>query len=54
LGALDVLQRVVPIGNDRRQTGAILRADGDADFLGHFRRITHPGRLVNQSSVSVH
>jgi hypothetical protein len=31
---------------DRRQTGAILRADGDADFLGHFRKIAHPGRVA--------
>ena len=54
LGALDVLQRPVPIVNDRRQTGAILRADDDADVLGHFRRIAHPGRPVNRPCVSMH
>src|SRR3981189_3486649 len=54
LGALDVLQRPVPIVNDRRQAGAILRADDDAKLLGHARRIAYPGRLMNRSFVSVH
>ena len=54
LGALDVLQRPVPIVNDCRQAGAILRADYDAKLLGHARRIAHPARLMNRSFVSVH
>jgi hypothetical protein len=49
-----VLQRPVPIVNDCRQAGAILRADDDAKLLGHARRIAYPARLMNRSFVSVH
>src|SRR5712671_6185519 len=54
LGALDVLQRPVPIVNDCRQAGGILRADDDAKLLGHARRIAYPARLMSRSLVSVH
>src|SRR4051812_13032953 len=48
LGALHVLQRPVPIVNDRGQAGAILRANDDTKLLSHVRRIAYPRRPMNR------
>jgi hypothetical protein len=53
-GALHVLQGLVPIGDERLETSAILTADEGADVLSHPPRMPHPSPCLNPMNAPVH
>jgi hypothetical protein len=52
--SLHMLERPVPVAEDRGQARAILRSDNDADSLGHATSIRTQQPVVNPLSASVH
>ncbi len=53
-GPLHMLERAVAVPNDGGQPRAVLRADDDADCLGHKPRLAHRRPAVNPLSASMH
>lgn len=54
VGPLHMLERAVPVAEDRSQAGAILRSNDDTDGLGHAQRIPAQPLSVNPPSGSAH
>jgi hypothetical protein len=49
-----MLERTVPIADDRQQTLAIFRVRKDANSLRHADRLAHRPASVNRAIVSEH